>query len=44
MVAKGKVYGKKKKKDLVSLFVDLSISPTKPGEECLLIYLMLGVS
>lgn len=31
MVAKGKTYGKKKGRDLASLFLDLSISPTKPG-------------
>ena len=32
MVAKGKTYGKKKGRDLASLFTDLAISPTKPGK------------
>lgn len=31
MVAKGKTYGKKKGRDLASVFLDLSISPSKPG-------------
>ena len=31
MVAQGKTYGKKKGRDLASIFLDLSISPSKPG-------------
>lgn len=31
MVAKGKTYGKRKGRDLASVFLDLSISPSKPG-------------
>ena len=36
MVAKGKTYGKKKGRDLVAIFSDLSITPSKPGTEKLL--------
>lgn len=36
MVAKGKTYGKKKGRDLASIFLDLSISPSKPGTKDLL--------
>lgn len=37
MVAKGKIYGKKKARDLISLFADLSVSPTKSSMSALLL-------
>ena len=39
MVAKGKTYGKKKGRDLIAIFGDLSISPSKPGTSGLLPHL-----
>lgn len=36
MVAKGKTYGKKKGRDLIAIFNDLSITPSKPGTSDLL--------
>ena len=44
MVAKAKTYGKKKGRDLASLFVDLSISPSKPGMKLSPHFLICGLA
>ena len=41
MVAKGKTYGKKKARELVAIFSDLSITPSKPSTRTCYPYIQL---